>query len=115
MDSDLMKAPTPEQIEALHEKFPANALYQLEMENGRTFIVRGSSYDEFSRLVKSSKNNEARLGLKIVQQFVVWPELDPAELEYNKSQEWEPGLIAALSEKIQEVLGYSKEIAVKKL
>ena len=106
---------TPELIQELKTKYPKAGLYQLELPDGRGFVVRGSSWDEFSRLAKSAKGNEQRLALDIVRTFVVAPAIDPQELEYNQGGEWEPGLIAALSEKIQEVLGYSKEITVKKL
>jgi hypothetical protein len=106
---------TPEQIEALRKAYPKQSLFQLDLPDGQTFIVRGSSWDEFSRLGKAAKGNEQRLALDIVRTFVVHPALDAKELEYNTTGAWEPGLIAALSEKIQEVLGYSKEITVKKL
>ncbi|MFA7332648.1 MAG: hypothetical protein WC326_16385 [Candidatus Delongbacteria bacterium] len=106
---------TPEVIKDLKVTYSKASLYQLELPDGRGFVVRGSSWDEFSRLAKSAKGNEQRLALDIVRTFVVAPAIDATELEYNKSGEWEPGLIAALSEKIQEVLGYSKEITVKKL
>lgn len=109
------REPSAEVIDELRAKYTHNSLFQLTMEDGKVFIVRGSSYDEFSRLAKSSKGNEARLGLKIVQTFVVWPELDMVDMEYNKAGDWEPGLVAALAEKIQEVMGYSKDVAVKKL
>lgn len=109
------KTPTTEQIDALRETFPHNALYQLEMPDGRTFVVRGSSYDEFSRLVKATKGNQARMGIQLVQTLVVWPAIDAQDLEYNTTGNWEPGLVASLSEKIQEALGYSNEVSVKKL
>jgi hypothetical protein len=106
---------TPELIKELKTKYPKSGLYHLELPDGRGFVVRGSSWDEFSKLAKSAKGNEQRLALDIVRTFVVAPAIDAQELEYNAGGEWEPGLIAALSEKIQEVLGYSKEITVKKL
>ena len=107
--------PTPDEIAALREQFKHAALYQLETPDGRAFVVRGSSYDEFSRLVKATKGNEARLGVHLVQTLVVWPAIDAQDLEYNTSGAWEPGLVASLSEKIQEALGYSKDVSVKKL
>lgn len=106
---------TPELIEKLRTTYPKQSLFQLDLPDGRSFIVRGSSWDEFSRLGKAAKGNEQRLALDIVRTFVVHPALDAKDLEYNTTGDWEPGLIAALSEKVQEVLGYSKEISVKKL
>lgn len=106
---------TTEQIEALRQAYPKQSLFQLDTPEGDVFVVRGSSWDEFSRLGKAAKGNEQRLALDIVRTFVVHPALDAKDLEYNTSGNWEPGRIAALSEKIQEVLGYSKEISVKKL
>ncbi len=106
---------TPEQIETLRTAYPKQSLFQLDTPEGDVFVVRGSSWDEFSRLGKAAKGNEQRLALDIVRTFVVHPALDAKDLEYNTSGSWEPGRIAALSEKIQEVLGYSKEITVKKL
>jgi hypothetical protein len=106
---------TPEIIEGLRAQYAHQSLFQLDLPDGRTFIVRGSSWDEFSRMGKAAKGNEQRLALDIVRAFVVHPALDLQDIEYNKTGAWEPGLIAALSEKIQETLGYSKEITVKKL
>jgi hypothetical protein len=106
---------TPELIEKLRTQYPKQSLFQLDLPDGRSFIVRGSSWDEFSRLGKAAKGNEQRLAMDIVRTFVVHPSLDAKDLEYNTSGDWEPGLIAALSEKVQETLGYSKEISVKKL
>lgn len=106
---------TDQQIADLRGQYPNTSLHQLEMPDGRQFVVRGSSFDEFNRLVKSAAGRESRLPLDIVRTFVVHPVIDPADLEYNKSLEWGPGLVMALSEKIQELLGYSKEISVKKL
>jgi len=51
----------------------------------------------------------------MVKAYVVWPEVDATDLEYNKSGNWQPGRIVALAEQIQELLGYSKAFAVKKL
>jgi hypothetical protein len=109
------KQPTEADIQALREKFPKHQLYQMELQDGTVIIHRGSSYDEFQSMVKQTKGNEGRLGLVIVHTFVVWPALDMQDMEYNTSGAWEPGKIAAVSEKIQENLGYSKEITVKKL
>lgn len=106
---------TPETIAAVREQFPKHSLFQVDMPDGRQFIVRGSSFDEFDRLVKGAKGQESRLALSIVRAFTVYPTLDAQDMEYNQSGTWEPGTIMALSEKIQEVLGYSKEITVKKL
>lgn len=106
---------TPDLIASIREKYPKNSLYQLDMPDGRQFVVRGSSYDEFDRLIKGAKGRESRLNLDIVRTFVVYPTLDAQQLEYNHDNEHEPGLIVALAEKIQETLGYTKEIAVKKL
>lgn len=106
---------TPDLIATIREQFPKCSLFQLGLPDGRQFIVRGSSFDEFDRLVKGAKGQESRLALSIVRSFTVYPALDAEDLEYNKTGNWEPGTIMALSEKVQEVLGYSKELTVKKL
>ncbi len=107
--------PTAEDLAQLREKYPKHNLYQLQLVDGRIVIVRGSSYDEFEQMQRAAKGRESRLAMDLVRTFTVWPEIPAQELEYNTSGDWEPGLVMALSEKIQETLGYSKEITVKKL
>ncbi len=111
----LILEPTAEDLAQLREEYPKHNLYQLQMANGRTFVIRGSSYDEFERMQRAAKGRETRLPMDLVRTFVVWPEIPAQELEYNTSGDWEPGLVMALSEQVQETLGYSKEITVKKL
>ena len=106
---------TPEQVAGLRDQYPKTSLHQVDAPDGKQFVVRGSSFDEFNRLVKNANGRESRLPLDIVKTFVVYPAIDAQDLEYNQSQNWGPGLVMALSEKIQELLGYSKEISVKKL
>ena len=111
-----MQQPTEKIIADLKEKYKGYPLFQItDTFTDEVFIIRGSNWDEFSQIgnVKSGKEN--RVPLNMVKAYVVWPEIDPQEIEYNRSGDWQPGRIVALAEQIQEVLGYNKAFAVKKL
>jgi len=103
-------------INNLKEKYKEYPLFQIiDTVNGDTFIIRGSNWDEFSRVGNVQPGKENRVPLNMVKAFVVWPEIDQQDIEYNRSGKWQPGRIVALAEQIQEVLGYNKAFAVKKL
>jgi len=104
-------------IEDLRKKYPEYPLYQItDQQTGDIFIVRGSNWDEFQLISKRLKpGEENRAALNLIKEFVVYPEIDAQELEYNKSGDWQPGRIVALGEQITEALGYSKAFSVKKL
>ncbi|MBM3329924.1 MAG: hypothetical protein FJY67_10720 [Calditrichaeota bacterium] len=111
-----MNQPTDKELAALKEKFKGYPLFQLsDPTTGETFIVRGSNWDEFSQVGNVKPGRENRVPLNMVKAYVVWPEIDAVDLEYNKSGNWQPGRIVALAEQIQELLGYNKAFSVKKL
>ena len=103
-------------INGLKEKYKDYPLFQItDTVSGDTFIIRGSNWDEFARVGNVQSGKENRVPLNMVKAFVVWPEIDQQDIEYNRSGNWQPGRIVALAEQIQEVLGYNKAFAVKKL
>ena len=103
-------------IEELKLKYPKYPLFQLtEPETGEIFIIRGSNWDEFSAIGNVKPGKENRVALNMVKAFVVYPEIDDRDLEYNASGKWQPGRIVALAEQIQEALGYTRAYSVKKL
>jgi hypothetical protein len=103
-------------ITELKEKYKGFPLFQItDSVSGDTFIIRGSNWDEFARIGNVQPGKENRVPLNMVKAYVVWPEIDAADIEYNSSCNWQPGRIVALAEQIQEVLGYNKSFAVKKL
>ena len=107
---------TDDIINGLKEKFKGYPLFQItDGLTGDAFIIRGSNWDEFSRIGNVQPGKENRVPLNMVKAYVVYPEIDQQDIEYNKSGEWQPGRIVALAEQIQEVLGYNKAFAVKKL
>jgi len=107
---------TDDVINGLKEKFKGYPLYQImDGLTGDTFIIRGSNWDEFARIGNVQPGKENRVPLNMVKAYVVWPEIDQQDIEYNRSGNWQPGRIVALAEQIQEVLGYNKAFAVKKL
>ena len=113
------KTTTPDMdqiIAELKEKFKAYPLFQItDNFTGEVFIIRGSNWDEFSQVGNVKPGKENRVPLNMVKAYVVYPEIDAQEIEYNRSGNWQPGRIVALAEQIQEVLGYSKAFSVKKL
>jgi len=115
--SDKQKQPlTDDIINSLKEKFKGYPLFQItDGLTGDTFIIRGSNWDEFARIGNVQPGKENRVPLNMVKAYVVYPEIDQQDIEYNKSGDWQPGRIVALAEQIQEVLGYNKAFAVKKL
>ncbi|MBT3231470.1 MAG: hypothetical protein HN356_01510 [Calditrichaeota bacterium] len=103
-------------INDLKEKYKDYPLFQItDTVSGDNFIIRGSNWDEFARVGNVQPGKENRVPLNMVKAFVVWPEIDQQDIEYNQTGNWQPGRIVALAEQIQEVLGYSKAFAVKKL
>ena len=103
-------------IEDLKVKYPQYPLFQLsEPESGEVFIIRGSNWDEFSAIGNVKPGKENRVALNMVKAYVVYPEIDEKDLEYNNSGNWQPGRIVALAEQIQEILGYTKAFSIKKL
>ena len=103
-------------INGLKEKYKDYPLFQItDTVSEDTFIIRGSNWDEFARVGNVQPGKENRVPLNMVKAFIVWPEIDHQEIEYNRSGNWQPGRIVALAEQIQEVLGYNKAFAVKKL
>jgi len=103
-------------VEDLKTKYPHYPLFQLtEPETGEIFIIRGSNWDEFSAIGNVKPGKENRVALNMVKAFVVYPEIEEKDLEYNTSGKWQPGRIVALAEQIQEILGYTKAFSVKKL
>jgi len=107
---------TDEIINDLKEKFKEYPLFQItDTVSGDNFIIRGSNWDEFARVGNVQPGKENRVPLNMVKAFIVWPEIDQQDIEYNRSGNWQPGRIVALAEQIQEVLGYNKAFAVKKL
>ena len=103
-------------IEGLKAKYPKYPLFQLtEPETGEIFIIRGSNWDEFSAIGNVKPGKENRVALNMVKAFVVYPEIEEKDLEYNTSGKWQPGRIVALAEQIQEILGYTRAFSVKKL
>ena len=103
-------------LSALKEKYQGYPLFQLtDPATGEIFIVRGSNWDEFSQVGNVKPGRENRVPLNMVKAYVVWPEIDAVDLEYNKSGNWQPGRIVALAEQIQELLGYNKAFSIKKL
>ena len=103
-------------INDLREKYKDYPLFQItDTVSGDTFIIRGSNWDEFARVGNVLPGKENRVPLNMVKAFIVWPEIDQQDIEYNRSGNWQPGRIVALAEQIQEVLGYNKAFAVKKL
>jgi len=103
-------------IEDLKTKYPKYPLFQLtEPETGEIFIIRGSNWDEFSAIGNVKPGRENRVALNMVKAFVVYPEIEEKDLEYNASGRWQPGRIVALAEQIQEILGYTRAFSVKKL
>ena len=103
-------------IEELKAKYPKYPLFQLiEPETGDVFIIRGSNWDEFSAVGAVKPGKESRVALNMVKAYVVYPEIDEKDLEYNASGKWQPGRIVALAEQIQEILGYTRAYSVKKL
>ena len=106
-----------EQIIAdLKSRYPNYPLFQIsDPLTGETFIVRGSNWDEFSQVGNVKPGRENRVPLNMVKAYIVWPEIDAADLEYNHSGNWQPGRIVALAEQIQELLGYNKAFSIKKL
>ena len=103
-------------IEELKAKYPKYPLFQLtEPETGEIFNIRGSNWDEFSAVGAVKPGRENRVALNMVKAYVVYPEIDDKDLEYNTSGRWQPGRIVALAEQIQEILGYTKMYSVKKL
>ena len=103
-------------ITELKEKYKGYPLFQIkDNATGEQFIIRGSNWDEFSQIGNVKPGKENRVPLNMVKAYVVWPEIDQQDIEYNRSGNWQPGRIVALAEQIQEVLGYSKEFTVKKL
>ena len=103
-------------IEDFKAKYPKYPLFQLtEPETGEIFIIRGSNWDEFSAIGNVKPGKENRVALNMVKAYVVFPEIDDKDLEYNASGDWQPGRIVALAEQIQEILGYTKAYSVKKL
>ena len=103
-------------VEGLKAKYPKYPLFQLtEPETGEIFIIRGSNWDEFSAIGNVKPGKENRVALNMVKAYVVYPEIDDKDLEYNASGKWQPGRIVALAEQIQEVLGYTRAYSVKKL
>jgi hypothetical protein len=104
------------ELNALREKYKAYPLYQLtDNTTGEIFIIRGSNWDEFSAIGNVKPGKENRVPLNMVKSYVVYPEIDAQDIEYNRSGNWQPGRIVALAEQIQELLGYSKAYSVKKL
>jgi len=107
---------TDEIINDLKERYKGFPLFQItDSVSGDTFIIRGSNWDEFARIGNVQPGKENRVPLNMVKAYVVWPEIDQQDIEYNSSGNWQPGRIVALAEQIQEVLGYNKSFAVKKL
>jgi hypothetical protein len=103
-------------INDLKEKYKDYPLFQItDTVSSDTFIIRGSNWDEFARVGNVQPGKENRVPLNMVKAFIVWPEIDEQDIEYNRSGNWQPGRIVALAEQIQEVLGYNKAFAVKKL
>ena len=103
-------------IADLKVRYPNYPLFQLtDPATGEVFIVRGSNWDEFSQVGNVKPGRENRVPLNMVKAYVVYPEIDAQDLEYNQSGNWQPGRIVALAEQIQELLGYNKAFAVKKL
>jgi|GEM_PF-633735 len=112
----LSEAEIDKVVEELNAKYPRYPLYQLtEPETGEVFIIRGSNWDEFSALGNVKPGKENRVALNMVKAFVVHPEIEEKDLEYNTSGKWQPGRIVALAEQIQEILGYTRAFSVKKL
>lgn len=110
------KAELDKIIEDLKTKYPQYPLFQLtEPETGEVFIIRGSNWDEFSAIGNVKPGKENRVALNMVKAYVVHPEIDDKDLEYNASGNWQPGRIVALAEQIQEILGYTKAFSIKKL
>ena len=107
---------TEEIIAELKEKYKGYPLFQItDTFSGDVFIIRGSNWDEFAQIGNVKPGKENRVPLNMVKAYVVWPEIDQQDIEYNRSGNWQPGRIVALAEQIQEVLGYNKEFTVKKL
>ncbi len=107
---------TEKVINDLKEKYQGYPLFQItDTFCGDTFIIRGSNWDEFARIGNVQPGKENRVPLNMVKAYVVWPEIDQQDIEYNRSGNWQPGRIVALAEQIQEVLGYNKAFTVKKL
>ena len=103
-------------INDLKDKYKDYPLFQItDTVSGDAFIIRGSNWDEFARVGNVQPGKENRVPLNMVKAFIVWPEIDQQDIEYNRSGNWQPGRIVALAEQIQEVLGYNKSFAVKKL
>ncbi len=103
-------------IDELKAKYPRYPLFQLtEPETGEIFIIRGSNWEEFSAVGTVKPGKENRVALNMVKAYVVYPEIDQRDIEYNTSGKWQPGRIVALAEQIQEILGYTKAYSVKKL
>jgi len=103
-------------INDLKEKYKDYPLFQItDTVCGDIFIIRGSNWDEFARIGNVQPGKENRVPLNMVKAFVVWPDIDQQDIEYNQTGNWQPGRIVALAEQIQEVLGYNKAFAVKKL
>jgi len=115
-NKNLQNAEFDKIIEGLKAKYKGYPLYQLtDPSTGETLIIRGSNWDEFSLIANVKAGKENRVPLNMVKTYVVYPEVEEMDLEYNKSGNWQPGRIIALAEQIQEVLGYNKSYTVKKL
>jgi len=100
----------------LKERYKGYPLFQItDNMTGEVFIIRGSNWDEFAQIGNVKPGKENRVPLNMVKAYVVYPEIDATDIEYNRSGSWQPGRIVALAEQIQEVLGYNKEFTVKKL
>ena len=103
-------------IAELKERYKGYPMFQIsDPLTGETFIIRGSNWYEFAQIGNVKPGRENRIPLNMVKAYVVWPEIDAVDLEYNKSGNWQPGRIVALAEQIQELLGYNKAFSVKKL
>ena len=111
-----MEQITDKIIADLKEKYKAYPLFQItDTFTGDVFIIRGSNWDEFSQIGNVKPGSENRVPLNMVKAYVVYPEIDHEDIEYNRSGNWQPRRIVALAEQIQEVLGYNKAFTVKKL
>ncbi len=111
-----MEQITEKFIDELKDRYKGYPLYQItDTTTDEVFIIRGSNWDEFSQIGNVKPGKENRVPLNMVKVYVVYPEINHQDIEYNKSGDWQPGRIVALAEQIQEVLGYSKAFTVKKL
>jgi len=101
-------------IKELKNKYPQR-LFQVKIPgDDGLYIARECSWSEFAPFVQNDKPS-ADILHGLVKAFLVHPQIDSQDFEYNTSGDWPPGKIITLAQKIQEALGYSEAATVTAL